>query len=654
MLALLSVVSLTVLFGLTGTQNKISNVVEVRQPLAIASMELADSLNKANASLGFYLSSTEDANKKRFEDALNEMDTILNRLYAMPAVQNDSKTLNAIKEIETLLSTYKSYKDNMLGLAVDFQKNFPAIGLSGTTLNPLAMSIQANLQNMLAMESDEEVSKERRQLLLDIAELRQQWMNVIIGNRAFMAFRGDDALSNLNLYRNAFNKQLEKISENIDLLTFEQDDAYKQIQEQSKKYFIHLDEVIRLHSSEKWRTDSFLISTKIGPLVEEIKNKINSLVHEQRQLTEAINQELVSSASSTKKLVTFLYIIAVIIAISGAFLMGLMVIRPINQTASAMNDIAQGDGDLTQRLKVKGKDEIASLSKSFNMFMTKVHGTVSQVANSTDEINQASGNLKLLVGNTERDIKTQRAETEQVSSSMRQLLSAVENVTEHAQTASRVAQEADQQAEKGQRVVEDTIQSIGTLATDVEQAAKVIHGLENESNEIGAVLDVIKGIAEQTNLLALNAAIEAARAGEQGRGFAVVADEVRSLASRTQQSTQEIEDMIERLQNGARDAVRVMKQGTEQAKSSVSQATEAGDTIRDITAAVNNMAQLNVQIAEASKQQKLVTEEINQSMGNINRVADATTAGSAELENSSSSLNRLSENLTTTINQFQI
>ena len=654
MLLLLSVVSLTAVFSLTSTQTEIKQVVEVRQPLAIASMELAEALDRANAALGFYLSSVKEEDKQHYDEALRDLDTIVAHLYKMPAVTSNEKTLGEVKSIEALLKKYKSYREKMLELAVDFQQNFPAIGLSGSTLNPRAMTIQSNLQSMIIMEEDEDISEERRALLIAIAELRQQWMNIIIGNRAFMAFRGDTAIANLNLYLESFKNQLTKLEKQAELLSFEQSDAFENIKSESAQYFTELDEVIKLHNSDKWRTDSYLISTEIGPLVSQVKIYINNLVTEQRSLSESISQQLVENTSTTKQLVTSLYILAVVLGILGALIMGVMVAKPICETVNAMDEIANGDGDLTKRIKVRGKDEIAMLAKSFNFFITKVHSTVADVADSTDELNEAAEKMQSLVDSTERDIKTQRTETEHVSGSMNRLLHAVENVSEHAENASSVAQEADLQAEKGQQVVNQTIESIETLAGDVSQAATVIHGLENGSNDIGTVLDVIKGIAEQTNLLALNAAIEAARAGEQGRGFAVVADEVRSLASRTQESTEEIESMIERLQSGAREAVKVMNEGTEQAKQSVSQASEAGIALQDITTAVNNIAQLNVQIAEASRQQHDVTEEINQSMTNINQVADATAEGSVELDKSSASLNQLSGNLTKTLGQFQI
>ena len=192
------------------------------------------------------------------------------------------------------------------------------------------------------------------------------------------------------------------------------------------------------------------------------------------------------------------------------------------------------------------------------------------------------------------------------------------------------------------------------MAADVEKASDVIHKLEKDSDQIGTVLEVIKGIAEQTNLLALNAAIEAARAGEQGRGFAVVADEVRSLASRTQESTEEIQQMIERLQKGSREAVSVMETGRTQVLSSVEQASKAGEALENITAAVDQIATMNHQIVDSVSQQGLVTEEINQNINNISQVADESANGTDQLSIASADLANLSNELQVLVNSFKV
>jgi methyl-accepting chemotaxis protein len=237
---------------------------------------------------------------------------------------------------------------------------------------------------------------------------------------------------------------------------------------------------------------------------------------------------------------------------------------------------------------------------------------------------------------------------------MNEMAATVQEVSRNAQYAADGALKADEEARNGAAVVTETIAAINSLSGNVENASEVIQRLEAESENIGSVLDVIRGIAEQTNLLALNAAIEAARAGEQGRGFAVVADEVRTLASRTQQSTSEIQEMIERLQQGSKNAVAVMEEGRRQTQAGVEQAARAGQTLQDITAAITSIRDLNTQIASAAEQQASVAEEINRSIVSINEVADETSLGMREAAMSSNQLTQYASQLQSLVERFEV
>jgi len=654
MLVLIAIVSVTALVNLSRTKNDVTEVVTKRQPVTITSLQLADAVDRTSAALGFYLSSADDTDKTAYEQALANLDTIITKLLAMPAVKEDTQTLAQVKEIAELVTKYKSYHDTMAKLTVDFMANFPAMRTSADKINPVAMNIQASLQNMMSSEREETATPERRKLFFEIATLRQNWMNILMGLRAYMAFRDNTSLENLKTYRQAFDQQLAKMSEFSQVLNFEESDAIQNIRDGAKTYFQGLDEVIAIHSSDKWRTDSYLVKTEISPLAHTIKSKIDALVGKQTNLTNNISTELVNGVNSAQQVVTGLLIFSIIFGLLGTWLMSLSIVSPIKRAAAAMHDIAEGEGDLTQRLSVKGKDEIADLSSGFNTFMSRVQDLVAQVAGSTSQLASAAEEMSLIVDQTKHGIQQQSNETEQVATAMNEMVATVQEVARHADNAAQMAHKADSQALTGKTVVSRTVKSIEQLAGDVNKASDVIHGLERDSEAIGAVLDVIQGIAEQTNLLALNAAIEAARAGEQGRGFAVVADEVRSLASRTQSSTQEIQAMIERLQVGARDAVVVMKKGTSQAEESVRQAAEAGSSLEEITRAVTDISHMNSQIADASRQQGTVAEEINRNVSNITQVAEASANSTEDMARSSLALAELASSLQTMVSRFKI
>lgn len=345
--------------------------------------------------------------------------------------------------------------------------------------------------------------------------------------------------------------------------------------------------------------------------------------------------------------------IALLIGMLLAIFISRSIAKPLCNAKLAMDDIAEGDGDLTQRLPVVGKDEVAQLADSFNRFAAKVQNMVGQVAGSTTQIATAAEQMSAITAQSDELMQRQKSETDQVVTAINEMAVTIREVAQNAESAAASAVEADEQSRNGQMVVMSTVESINSLATEVEHASGVIQKLEQDSQSIGSVLDVIKDVADQTNLLALNAAIEAARAGEQGRGFAVVADEVRTLASRTQESTEEISKIIQGFQTAAREAVSVMQEGRNKAESSVEQAAEAGNSLNAITEAVTSINDMNQQIATASEEQSVVAEEVNRNIVSINNVAEEATEGSRQSAYSSSELARLASDLQSQVNQFK-
>ncbi len=351
--------------------------------------------------------------------------------------------------------------------------------------------------------------------------------------------------------------------------------------------------------------------------------------------------------------VTITFVLGLVSAILAFFIQS-AITQPINKVVAALKDIAEGEGDLTQRLQVNTQDELGELAQWFNRFVEKVHDVVTKFRDTSENLGQSAAQLLLTTEKTNQGVLKQQHEIDQTASAITELSGTVQEVVRNVAMAANDAEEADSQASQGKMIVDETMQSIENLAGDIESAAEVITRLQQESDNIGAVLEVIGGIAEQTNLLALNAAIEAARAGEQGRGFAVVADEVRTLASRTQSSTQEIQEMIERLQAGAKEAVQVMQKGREQASTSVDQAEKAGESLEGITKAVSVIKDMSKQIASASEEQRSVTEEINQSIVNISQVASQTADDSQNISSGSDELNKQATELKTLISQFKL
>ncbi len=338
----------------------------------------------------------------------------------------------------------------------------------------------------------------------------------------------------------------------------------------------------------------------------------------------------------------------------GLMLLLIQVIKPLNRVVSMVKDIAAGEGDLTKRLDESAKDELGQLAHWFNRFTENLQGVVKDIGASVHALTSKAEELAVVAEHTSERIRIQHAETDQVATAMNEMSATVSEVASHATNAAGSAMEADREATRGKRVVASAVDSINGLAAEVEKAAGVIHRLEENSENIGKVLDVIKAIAEQTNLLALNAAIEAARAGEQGRGFAVVADEVRTLAQRTQNSTAEIQNIIESLQVEAQAAVKVMEEGRNQAQSSVEQAGKAGASLETITEAVAKINDMNNLIASAAEEQSAAAEEINRNINNISGVANETADSARQTVSGSLQIAEQADQLRSLVERFKV
>jgi len=342
---------------------------------------------------------------------------------------------------------------------------------------------------------------------------------------------------------------------------------------------------------------------------------------------------------------------AVVLGLCAALLITRLIVVPLRQTVTFAQRIAAGD--LSQNIPQDRRDEVGQLLAAMQDMTLSLRTLVGRIGGGVGQIAAAAEQLSAVTAQTSAGVQAQKLETEQTATAMHQMAATVQEVAQNAEQASLAARDADLEAQQGNRVVQQAVDQIDSLASEVEQSAKAIADLNQESARIGSVLEVIRNVAEQTNLLALNAAIEAARAGEQGRGFAVVADEVRALAKRAQDSTEEIESLIAGLQRMARGAVQQMDSSRDLTRRTVELAGEAGDALGRITQAVSTIEQMNQQIAAAAEEQSAVAEAINESVTRVRDIGEQSASATQQTAASSAELARLGVELQALVRQFR-
>ena len=349
-----------------------------------------------------------------------------------------------------------------------------------------------------------------------------------------------------------------------------------------------------------------------------------------------------------------LVVIGTLVALAAAWFLPLVVTVPLRMISDRIQNIAQGDGDLTIRINIDREDELGQLAGHVNRFMEKLQSLITDIRHNTDDVSGSAETLLEVSSSSQKAADEQCHAITMVVAAVNELTVAIQEVARNTGNTAQNAKNANQITDQGQERIHLAVERVQGLSSRISQTADIMVRLEGEAKNVTSVIDVIRGIAEQTNLLALNAAIEAARAGEQGRGFAVVADEVRTLASRTQKSTEDIQGMLSQLQSGVQRAVEAMNASTAMTNEAVGSASEAGESLAGIGSAVQNITNMAIQIATAAEEQSTVTAEIDKNLVEINQLAMTTSEDATKTANASQRLNQLSSSLRQLLGNFRV
>ncbi len=385
-----------------------------------------------------------------------------------------------------------------------------------------------------------------------------------------------------------------------------------------------------------------------------LRSYIDELEEKRLAHVEQFKQHIDAEQQGISTQLMILLIIGTVVSLAAAYFVPLLVVEPLNRISHRIQNIADGDGDLTIRIPIDSNDELGQLAKHVNHFMDKLQSIIASVLQNTADVSAAAESLLNLSSRSQRAADDQSQAITMVVTAVNELTMAIQEVARNTSNTAQNTKEAASITDSGQAGIRLAVERVQSLSSRITQTAEIMVKLESQAKNVTSVIDVIRGVAEQTNLLALNAAIEAARAGEQGRGFAVVADEVRTLASRTQQSTADIQGMLEQLQTGVQHAVDAMNASALMTSDAVKSANEAGSSLAGIGSAVKGISDMTLQIATAAEEQSSVTSDIDKNLVQINTLAMNTAEDASQTAIQSQRLNELSVRLRQLLSQFKV